>query len=144
MGLMYSPRSTGGGNATVPNDAPILPAQAYVDSWIKIDSYGELGRHHLYNGTFMDFYINKGITSLSSLFIQTIHDVMQQNGYMELDLSGNAMSVASVNAVLAGLVDLVGNGSYIDVSGGTNGAPTGQGITDKNALIANTWNVTTN
>lgn len=61
------------------------------------------------------------------------------------DYSNNNLTAASVNHVLA---RYVANGGYvsgtINLSGGTNSAPTGQGITDKNTLIARGVVVITN
>lgn len=66
-----------------------------------------------------------------------------------LDASNNAITAAAdINAILADLrtsYDLVGRvACTVKLEGGTNAAPTGQGITDKNFLNANGWTVTTN
>ena len=66
-----------------------------------------------------------------------------------LDASGNAIiAAADINAILADLrtsYDLPGRVTCtVKLDGGTNAAPTGQGITDKNFLNANGWTVTTN
>lgn len=58
-----------------------------------------------------------------------------------------ALTSAAVNQILADFVTnlaarpLIGT---INLSGGTSGAPTGQGIVDKAAIIARGWTVTTN
>lgn len=67
-------------------------------------------------------------------------------GPVTLDLNINAFNAASVNHVLARAVasPLFTGGGSIDLSGGTNSAPTGQGITDKATLIARGIIVTTN
>lgn len=61
----------------------------------------------------------------------------------DLDFSNNALTTASVNSILAMLVvinianfgDLTGSWmGYVDLSGGSNAAPTGQGLTDKATL----------
>jgi hypothetical protein len=60
---------------------------------------------------------------------------------------GNALNTASVNHILARLVasPTWGNaGETVDISGGTNAAPSGQGSTDKATLIARGATVTTN
>ena len=66
-----------------------------------------------------------------------------------LRMKNNAISNAvDINTILAdlrvsyGLADRVT--CTVDLEGGTNAAPTGQGITDKNFLNANGWTVTTN
>lgn len=69
-----------------------------------------------------------------------------------ITLSGLKLPSANVNAVLALLVSLDGtngttlwgSGKTLNISGGTNGAPTGQGITDKATLVARGATVTTN
>jgi len=61
-----------------------------------------------------------------------------------IHMNDNALTVASVNHVLAqceagGLLN-----KTLRLDGGTNAAPAGQGIVDKNTLIARGWAVTTN
>jgi hypothetical protein len=63
--------------------------------------------------------------------------------------SGCALDAAEVNAVLARLVAATSDGSTpwantVDLSGGTNAAPTGQGITDAATLVGRGATVTTN
>lgn len=60
-----------------------------------------------------------------------------------MTLTGNAFSAATVNAMLAKLV-AIGYTGLLDMSGGTNAAPTGQGIADKATLIGQGASVTTN
>ena len=72
-----------------------------------------------------------------------------QTNLATLDASNNAItSAADINAILADLrtsYDLVGRvACTVKLEGGTNAAPTGQGVTDKNFLNANGWTVTTN
>jgi hypothetical protein len=59
--------------------------------------------------------------------------------------NNNALNAASVNHILARCIANAGytNGTVL-LDGGTNAAPTGQGITDKNDLIARGCTVTTN
>jgi len=59
----------------------------------------------------------------------------------------NALTGVAVNAILADLVVAQAGGNpvcTVNLSGGTNAAPTGQGLTDKATLIAAGWTVTTN
>jgi hypothetical protein len=67
---------------------------------------------------------------------------------VELNFSGNAFTdAAEINKILADCVlHEAANGTNVtlNLTGGTNAAPTGQGITDKNALNAAGWTVTTN
>lgn len=64
---------------------------------------------------------------------------------INFNFSNNALSAATVNHILA---RLVANANYVtgyvDLSGGTNAAPTGQGITDMNTLIARGVSFSTN
>lgn len=62
-----------------------------------------------------------------------------------LDFSANALTDVSVNHVLARAVaNLAYVSGSINLSGGTNAAPTGQGIVDKATLIGRGVTVTTN
>lgn len=146
-------------NATVPNDVPILPAQAYVDA--SLDSV-----YYEYLPKLWDIFTNNPVILSNKGLTHFEADVLYDNtafanastylsvnaligsGATTLDFSGNALPVADVNKLLlrfrqafdAGLP-----GSWtIDLSGGTNATPTGQGITDKAALITAGWTVTTN
>ena len=67
--------------------------------------------------------------------------------------TGLALPAENVNYLLAQVVNLDGSigkqnfsgaGFVVNISGGTTAAPTGQGITDKNTLIARGCTVTTN
>jgi hypothetical protein len=63
------------------------------------------------------------------------------------ELSGNALPASAVNQVLADFVVSLGISGRVvcsvNLSGGMNAAPTGQGIIDKATLIAAGWTVTT-
>jgi len=86
--------------------------------------------------------------NLTSLTLGTIGVLKNVND--GITLSNNALNVGSVNGVLALLVSLDGtNGttlftSSVELAGGTNAAPTGQGIIDKQTLIDRGCNVETN
>lgn len=64
----------------------------------------------------------------------------------EFRADGNALNVASINALLAAFVaaNKTTGTRTLNLSGGTNAAPTGQGITDKATLVSRGWTVTTN
>ena len=62
------------------------------------------------------------------------------NGFFQ----NNALSAASVNHILARFVANANWNGTLNLSGGTNSAPTGQGIIDKATLIARGATVTTN
>jgi len=61
-----------------------------------------------------------------------------------VDFSGCALNATSVNLILRRLVLAGVSSDIIDLSGGTNAAPTGLGLTDKAALIVAGNTVTTN
>lgn len=63
---------------------------------------------------------------------------------MIIKLDNNKLNVTSVNDVLVKADNSGLNGGVIDLSGGTNAAPNGAGITAKNNLIAKGWTVLTN
>ncbi len=65
-----------------------------------------------------------------------------------IDFSNNDITAAAdINQILADCVALEaaeGNVATLNLSGGTNAAPTGQGVTDVNTLTTAGWTVTTN
>lgn len=61
-----------------------------------------------------------------------------------ISFTGNALNATSVNHILARCVAAGVTTCTIQLDGGTNAAPTGQGITDKAALITAGNTVTTN
>jgi hypothetical protein len=62
-----------------------------------------------------------------------------------IDLSGNALNEASVNAILARCVASESfTAGTVNLAGGTIAAPTEQGATDKATLIDRGVDVTTN
>lgn len=79
---------------------------------------------------------NIGIASCSALESINLSAFVPTSGG-EFGFAGNALTAASVNAILA---RFVANAAFIagtiDLSGGTNAAPTGQGLTDVTTLRA--------
>lgn len=73
-----------------------------------------------------------GNASLSSLSLPKI--IPRNGGDFYFDT--NALDAASVNGILARFVATGWQGGDLDLSGGTNAAPTGQGIIDKATLNA--------
>lgn len=128
------------GNATVPSDAPIQPPQAFVDNALALKSFDGLTLS------------NKGITYFSGTLLYDgsigYYPVADSFGSRDVLLDGNALSAASVNSILAAAAlyesDYAPGDGALDLSGGTNAAPTGQGLTDKATLISAGWTVTTN
>ena len=138
--------SASSGNATVAGSVPILPVQAWVDSISK--AVGPLPRTGSGN------FSNKGISSITQLFLNNLliaaTNSIGLNGYTDYtgDFSGNNLDAATVNAILASWAypnyDAWGNPSTLNLSGGTNAAPTGQGLIDKSTLEGYGWTVLTN
>lgn len=60
------------------------------------------------------------------------------------DFDTQALDSSSVNAILAFCVAHGGSGGTLFLQGGTNAAPSGQGILDVATLIGRGWTVTTN
>ena len=100
-------------------------------------------------GSTIDLHTSNG--KIANLTLGTIGTLKAITG-ATINVSGQALTSASVNAVLALLVSLDGtngttlwgSGKTLTINGGTNGAPTGQGITDKATLVARGATITTN
>jgi hypothetical protein len=86
--------------------------------------------------------------NLTSITIGTIGTLKYFND--TVDFSNNALSEACVNSILALLASLDDTGGTstfygdVNLSGGTNAVPTGQGLIDKATLEARGCTVTTN
>lgn len=121
------------GNATVPSNAPIQPPQAFVD-----------------NAAYFAFPANDLFMTPATSFIKGdfLTNWIQQSfnaNVANLHASGCSISnPANINIILAACVAAGSPNGILDLSGGTNAAPTGQGITDKATLILAGWTVTTN
>lgn len=95
--------------------------------------------------------LNSGLGALANVTLGT-NGVLQSIAGPTINISGQALTSASVNAILSLLVSLNGSGGTtlwgsgqtLTINGGTNAAPSGQGITDKATLIARGATVTTN
>jgi hypothetical protein len=88
---------------------------------------------------------------LSSIYIG--RNSLRNIGGKALNATGLALPAENVNYLLAQVVNLDGTigkqnfsgaGFSVNISGGTTAAPTGQGITDKNTLVARGCTVTLN
>jgi hypothetical protein len=62
----------------------------------------------------------------------------------QLVASGNALTASAVNNIFATLVKNEQTNGLLDLSQGTNAAPSGQGVTDENTLVSRGWDVATN
>lgn len=94
---------------------------------------------------------NSGLGALTSVTLGTGGTLKTITG-ATINISGQALTSASVNAILALLVTLDGTGGTtlwgagktLNTSGGTSGAPSGQGIVDKVTLQVRGATITTN
>lgn len=91
------------------------------------------------------------VPNVSAFTMGTVGTLKRIDG-ATITLSGLKLPSSEVNAILALLVSLDGTGGTtlwgagktLTINGGTNGAPTGQGIIDKATLIGRGATVTTN
>jgi hypothetical protein len=82
-----------------------------------------------------------GMSTLTSINLDSI----SLNNNQNVSLNGNALPSAMINYFLHLMVNQGAiSGCTFNLNGGTNGAPTGQGITDKTTLIGEGNTVTTN
>lgn len=102
-------------NAVVPENAPILPPQAFVDASM--------------DGSWADFGVldlsDRGITHID--ITQSEHYTYLQNNLGEaasFDFSGNDLSRAEIDSILSSLASLTVSSGYLNFSGGTNATPT--------------------
>lgn len=130
-----APVGGGTGNATVPADAPIQPPQAFVDAYpLFLNAFGDETQLNL-SGI--------GITHLDpNLLNSYLSAQTHAYGAASVDLSGNALDAAEVNTLLYVCTGFPPG--TLDLSGGTNAAPTGQGLVDLQTLRDAGWTVTTN
>jgi hypothetical protein len=95
--------------------------------------------------------LNSGLGNLVSVTLGT-PGVLKVITGATINVSGQKLNSASVNGILALLVSLDGTngttlwgaGKTLTINGGTNAAPSGQGILNKATLVARTATVTTN
>ena len=106
------------------------------------------------------YYLDCHANSLTSLDVSDLTALQtlycQDNALTSLDVSGltalnyldssvnNITDDTVINAILAALVAGGLLNGVVNLSGGTNAAPSGQGIVDAGTLITNGWTVTTN
>jgi hypothetical protein len=95
--------------------------------------------------------MNSGLGVLTTVTLGTV-GILKAIVGATTNLSGQALNVGTVNAILALLVSLDGtggttlwgSGKTVNLSGGTSAAPSGQGATDKTTLQGRGATVTTN
>ena len=151
--LAVGPIRGNSGNATVPSDAPIQPAQAFVDSPYTL--FLKAG----FNDPFILDLSNKGITSIlgGSAGQGGLYDFVHILDAINIppatiDLRGNAITnTDEILIAIAREVDQIGtNGGELKLEGGTNAAPSpgndvvisGAGSTEANgtySLINVSW-----
>jgi len=71
-------------------------------------------------------------------------DVAVPASLSDFRASTNQLSSTAVNKILAAFVAINRINGILQIAGAGNGAPTGQGLTDKATLIGRGWTVTTN
>jgi len=95
--------------------------------------------------------MNSGLGNLTSVTLGTNGTLKAITG-ATINISGQKLTSASVNAILSLLVSLDGtngttawgSGKTLNISGGTSAAPSGQGSTDKTTLQGRGATITTN
>lgn len=126
-------RPKGSGNATVPEDAPIQPPQAFVDAMV---SFFPLVFSQ--SGNVAGNIANIGATSVAAYFEGLYNEA---GGLIQISASGNAIPTSEVDSILAFYnLHKLDTGWFgtkvIDVSGGTSGPPTdGISTADADATI---------
>lgn len=105
--------------------------------WLDVDqcnlpSLDVSGLSSLY---YLDAWGNENMTSLNITGCQSLVDIYADEC---------ALTEASVNAILIELDNLGNTGGYINISGGTNAAPTGLGIAAVISLMGKGWNLSYN
>lgn len=108
------------GNAVVPNDAPIQPAQAFVDNIaLFVPDYASPAN------AILDLS-NKGITKIDDIICARFAVAIGNNGIgpAQFNFSGNALPSDQIEALLSTLAAvLAGGGGTLNISGGTNAVP---------------------
>ncbi len=83
-----------------------------------------------------------GFTALTTITLNAAAELQDGKNY---DFTANALNAATVNAILAaGVRNAAYNTGTLELDGGTNAAPTGQGILDAATLTGRGVTVTTN
>lgn len=147
IGSLFNPSGFG---ALVTMSCPALVTigvNATVQSCASLTTFS-LPAMVTYGGT-IDLHSSNG--NLTTVTLGTNGTLLSIAG-PTIDVSGQKLTSASVNAILSLLVSLNGSGGTtlwgagktLTINGGTNAAPTGQGVTDKATLIARGATVTTN
>lgn len=90
-----------------------------------------------------------GLTALAELnlggnALTTAPDLTGLTALETLQLNDNALPTAEVNSVLTQLDALGATDGFVDLSGGTNGIPDGDGLTAISNLEGKNWTVTVN
>lgn len=126
-----------GFNATVPEDGTIQPAQAYADAMTIIAF--SLG-NQLGGASDPIDLSDLGMTVYGLDNSNALNYVVKNGG----DFSGNDLNADSVNYILNAAAFGGESGKTLDLSGGTNATPTGQGLLDQVTLEGLGWTVLTN
>jgi hypothetical protein len=98
------------------------------------------------NVTTLDFskLVRTGQISISGNSFLTNITLGNSLNCLNIDLSGNALSQSSVNAILVAIDTAGYSNGTLNLGAGTNSAPSGAGSTAKTSLQGKGWTVTTN
>ena len=98
-----------------------------------------------YGGSYLDLSNNANLETIS-IFNSPIIEIIlpSTNSLSYYSFSGCSLSANSVNSILANAISNGMSSGNIDLTGGTNSAPTGQGLVDKSNLILAGVTVDTN
>ena len=144
---------TGFGPSSMAITTLSAPSLAYVGGAITLQSLSSLTTVSLpslaYVGTTVAMNTSNG--NIANVTLGTVGTLKAIVG-ATINISGQKLTSASVNGILALLVSLDGtngttlwgSGKTLTINGGTNAAPSGQGVTDKATLVARGATVTTN
>lgn len=120
------------GNLNIPNNKFFIQGNGYYLTQINFDSLKEILT------TTFGIYNCSVLENLSFPNLTTITNCPNFN------FNGNALNQTSVDGILAKLVSLGYSGGTVNLSGGTNSAPSAAGLLDVATLISNGCTVTTN
>jgi hypothetical protein len=124
--------NTGYSGELAPGSILLTNVQAYDNSGLTSAVFAD--------GAFSDndTYLDLHDCTLASITLPTT------NGLIYVDLSGNALDTAQVNSVLENLAGNSIADGIVNLSGGTNGVPSGGGSTAVTTLEGRGWTVTVN
>jgi hypothetical protein len=138
--VTYSIEINGGGNNTVTEisfpSLTTVGGQSSISSWSALQTLNISSLSQLYSN-----FLVSNSESLENVLISPLLSLPEGS---VITFIGCALSETSVDAILSALVQGIVTNCSIDLSGGTNSAPSAQGLLDKATLETNGCTVTTN